>query len=121
MARSTYNPAADIGKVRLLVGDTTPSTAVNTDLEIQAFLDMASQNLRLAAAIALDAAANNAAKLAKIVKLGTLGIDKSSVFKALIIAAEKMRRTASPSPYVSSSDSNFSMTNDGVPGTLDGI
>ena len=54
----TYDLTTDIGKVRLLIGDTdiTPTTdAQFSDEEIQAFLDMASASLLTAAGFALEA------------------------------------------------------------------
>ena len=58
MSTWTYDLATDIGKVRLLIGDTdiVPTTDAHfTDEEITAFLTMASNSIYLAAAMALEA------------------------------------------------------------------
>ena len=52
---TTYNIATDIGKVRLLIGDTNIAAAVFTDEELQVFLTIEGGVINLAAADALEA------------------------------------------------------------------
>lgn len=89
----TYDPATDIGKVRLFcldrgVGDTW----IFSDEEIQAYLSIEYGDVRLAAALALEDIANNKALTEKVKKVGDIelvpGVD---IAKTLIERAESLR------------------------------
>ena len=55
----TYDLTTDVGKVRLLCRDTASATAIFSDEEIQVFLDMEDNVVKLAAAQAMENAASN--------------------------------------------------------------
>ncbi len=98
---ATYDVTTDRGKVRLLIGDTdvTPETdAQFTDAEIDAFLSMASQDLKLAASYALESWASSESGAMKTEKIGdySYGKDSAGVKMAL---AKKYREEANSTPY----------------------
>lgn len=86
-----YDPATDIGKVRLLVDDRDPANLMFKDAEIQAFLDLESDNIRLAAARALETMATNQVMILKRIKLLDLETDGSVVARELRALAKQFR------------------------------
>lgn len=88
----TYDPSTDLGKVRLLARDTVQASALFTDAEIQALLDLQSGNVKLAGADALDAVADNQVLLLKKVKVGDIGTDGPAVADALRQSALRLRK-----------------------------
>ena len=88
----TFDPSTDLGKVRLIIGDTTEATAMFEDASIEAFLAMAEDgDVRLASAVALDTIASNQALLLKKVKVGDISTDGPAVAKALREHAQALR------------------------------
>jgi len=65
----TYDPSTDIGKVRLLIGDTNSSDRLLLDSEIQFFLDQSSGELYAAAIAACYAIAGKFARSADFTNL----------------------------------------------------
>lgn len=66
----SYVLSTKVGKVRLLIADTAESSAIFEDEEIEAYLSMASNDINLAGAKALESICADKAKLAKKVKVG---------------------------------------------------
>ena len=89
----TTDPTTLIGKVRLLIADTDPANFSFEDAEIQAFLDMEDDNLRVAAASAIVSLTADRAKLAKVVQLGRYQTQHQAVADLLRIA-ERLRDDA---------------------------
>jgi len=92
----TFDVETDAGKVRLLITDTDSDNAIFTDAEINAFLSMTKVNdendVRLAAAQALDTIATSEALVQKRIKLLDLSTDGPSVAKELRERAKDLRR-----------------------------
>lgn len=89
----TIDYTTDIGKIRLLVGDTA-TTAIFSDTQYNAFLAVEGDDIRLAAAQALDAIASSKAMLARKAKIGNLSLDETSVAKELRERASSLREQA---------------------------
>ncbi len=88
---SSYDPGTDAGKVRLLIADTDRTSPVFQDNEITAFLALAGDDVRLAAAQALDVMANNMAMVLKVIKTLDLSTDGAATAKALRDGAQVLR------------------------------
>ncbi len=83
--------------VRLLcsdVGGEDKASFIFTDEEIEAFLLLSEQNVRLAAAEALRTIAANEAQVSKRIKFLELSTDGPAVAAALIKAAESLEQKA---------------------------
>ena len=92
----TYDLTTDIGKVRLLIGDTdiTPTTdAQFTDEEIQAFLDMGGSVL-MGAAKALEAWAATITDSLKSEKIGDYSYTKDDAGKKMALADKYAKQDA---------------------------
>ena len=91
MSTWTYDITDNIGKVRLMIGDTdiVPTTDAHfSDEEIQVFLTMASSSVYLAAAMALEAwAATETANLDSE-KIGDYMFTRGAVNKKLTLAKQ---------------------------------
>lgn len=93
----TYDPTTSRGQVRLIIGDTDTDTVANqlfTDAEVDAFLSMEDDVVKLAAAQALETIASRQALLQKKVKIGDLSTDGPAVAKALREHAAQLRASA---------------------------
>jgi hypothetical protein len=91
----TYDPTTDRGRVRLLIRDTHTDDAaaqIFTDEEVDAFLAIEGDNIRLAAAQALDTMASNEAIVLKVVRIGDLSTNGAQVADALRKHAAELRR-----------------------------
>jgi len=92
----TYDVNADRGKVRLLITDVDKNNPIFQDDEIDAFLAMTQVNgendIRLAAAQALDTIASSEALVQKRIKLLDLSTDGPAVAKELRERAKELRR-----------------------------
>lgn len=88
---SSYDPGTDAGKVRLLIADTDRTDPVFDDNQITAFLDLADDDVRLAAAYALDVIANNMAMVLKVIKTLDLSTDGAATAKSLRDGAQILR------------------------------
>ncbi len=87
----TYDPTTDAGKVRLLVRDTNTSDHFFTDAEIDAFLTLGDNDVRLAAAEALDTIATDEALVLKVVRILHLQTDGAKLAATLFTRAERLR------------------------------
>jgi len=90
---NTYDPGTDVGKVRLFCQDRgTGGTWIFSDEEIQAYLSLESNDIRLAAAQALEDIANNQALTDKVKQVGEIqlvpGVD---IAKVLMNRASSLR------------------------------
>jgi hypothetical protein len=83
----SYDPTTLIGETRLYYQDTDYTNLVFQDAEVQVFLNRSNGSPMLAAALALDTMANNAAANADIIKLGSFS-DNS------MVTAEALRQRA---------------------------
>lgn len=90
----TYQPGTSRGRVRLLISDVDQTTATFTDEEIDTFLTLEDDDVRLAAAQALDTIASNEALVSKRIRLLDLQTDGPAVAKALRERAGELRRQA---------------------------
>jgi len=83
-----------IGQVRLLIPDTNESLLLLTDEQIEAFLTLESDNVRLAAALALETIASSEALVSKKIRDGDLQTDGPAVAKELRERAKELRAQA---------------------------
>lgn len=85
---STYDLATVIGKIRLLIGDTSTTVALLEDNEITAFYTMAG-TVYGAASLALMRIANDKSLVGKAIKAGNYSEDASKFVDMLINQADK--------------------------------
>ena len=83
--------ATDVSKVRLLINDVDGENRIFSDDEINVFIEFEGDNLRLAAAQALDAIASNEALVSKRIRTLGLSTDGPAVAKALRDHADRLR------------------------------
>lgn len=80
-----------LSQVRLLIADTNPDKPVFSDAEIQAFLDMESGVVKLAAATALLTIARDEALTSKVIKDRELTTDGAKLAAELRANAKALR------------------------------
>lgn len=90
----TYDVASLAGQVRLLIGDTVSTDPLFQDDEIAAFLDIEEQDIRLAAALALDAMAANQVMVLKVITQNGVSTNGAAVAQALRAQAKTLRDQA---------------------------
>lgn len=93
----SYDPTTPRGQVRLLIHDTDVDNADNQffqDAEIDAFLTLNGQNVRLAAAQALDSLAADQAMTLKVIRVLDLQTDGAAVARELRQQAHSLRAQA---------------------------
>ena len=90
----TYIPGTPIGLVRLLCTDRDPDNEIFSDEEIAVFLDLNGQDVRLAAADALDQIAASQALILKYIEVNGLKTNGQAVANALHQQAESLRARA---------------------------
>lgn len=90
----SYLPTTDIGKVRMLVPDRVEASAIFSDEEIQAYLDMNDSNVRRAAAEALETIASDEAMTLKVITTLDLSTNGASTSDALLKRAALLRQQA---------------------------
>ena len=90
----TYVPGTPIGTVRLLCTDRDPDNEIFSDEEIGVFLSLNEQNVRLAAADALDQIAASQALILKYIEINGLKTNGQAVANALHQQAESLRAQA---------------------------
>lgn len=88
---ATYDPTTNPGLVRLLISDVDTTNPTFEDSEITAFLGLAADNVRLAAAYALDTIASNEVLVQKRIKLLDLTTDGPACAKELRAHAKALR------------------------------
>lgn len=90
----TYDPLTPLGQVRLLSFDSDDSNAIFTDAEITALLGLNGQDVRLAAAQAVDILAANEAYVQKVVKIADTWTQGDKTAVSLQAYAKELRRQA---------------------------
>jgi len=90
----TYDPETDSGKVRLLCTDRDPDHEIFSDEEIGVFLSLNEQDVRLAAAQALDQIAASQVLILKYIEVNGLRTNGQAVANALHQQAESLRAQA---------------------------
>ena len=103
---ATYDISTDIGKVRLLISDTSTTAAHFTDDEIQFFLSLYPGSYRLPAAQALEAWASSLAQNADSERIGDYSYTKKQV-QNMIVLAEKLRNTENTQPAMDWAEMDF--------------
>jgi hypothetical protein len=88
------DPTTDIGLVRLLCTDLSETDPLFTDAQIQAFLDLEGDSVKLAAAQALDTIASNEALVSKAIRTMDLQTDGPAVAAELRARAKELRDQA---------------------------
>jgi hypothetical protein len=89
----TYDLGTDIGRVRLMIGDTSPINGKRlfSNEEIDAYLDMYESSIRLASAAALDTIASSEALLRKKIGTSEFSIDAPAVAREIRNHAKQLR------------------------------
>lgn len=90
----SYDLATDIGKTRLLIPDRVEASAIFTDEELQAFLDLNDGNTRRAAAEALEMIASDEAMTLKVITTLDLSTNGASTSAAILERARLLRSQA---------------------------
>lgn len=98
------------GKVRLLLNDVDESAFVFSDAEVDAFLSMEGQNVKRAAAQAIDTNADNEALASKVLKDHQLSTDGAKVADSLRKRAAELRRQADTDDAASDDSAFFEVT-----------
>ena len=101
----TYDTSTDIGKIRLLISDTSLISAHFTDEELQVFLDLEGSVI-LAAAAALEAWAAHLSESAASEKIGDYAYTKKSAENKLDLAA-RYRENDANAPALDWASFNF--------------
>lgn len=91
---ATYDLSTDVGKVRLLISDTDIGSAVFDDDELEAFLAMRGDNVKLAAASALRALGGNAVFVRGKLRMLDLSTDAPAESEALAKLADRYEAEA---------------------------
>lgn len=89
----SYDPATDIGKIRLIISDKDEQHVIFQDEELQAYLDMTG-DVRRAAADALESMASNQAMVLKVIRTLNLSTDGAATARALREHAKNLREQA---------------------------
>lgn len=81
-------------RVRLLIRDTDPDTAIFQDEELDVFLNLVESNIYRAAALAYDTIAGNEAYVQKVMRTLDIQTDGAKLAEALRAQAARWRATA---------------------------
>ncbi len=107
----TYNLTTEAGKVRLLITDTDYTNPIFEDNEIDVFLSFTAvdgtNDINLAAAVALETIAASEALVQKKIKLLDLTTDGPAVATSLRAAAKLLREQSDNESYVDWSEMNL--------------
>lgn len=90
----TYDVSSDRGKVRMLIPDSSATSYVFEDAEIDAFLFLEDSDVRRGAALALETLASNEALVLKVIKVLDLQTDGAKTADALLKRAGLLRGQA---------------------------
>lgn len=90
----TLDETTDIGAVRMIIQDVDVEQAMFSDAGIRKLLGMNDDDVRLAAAAALDIMASSQAMILKVIRTLDLSTDGASVARALREHAAQLRRDA---------------------------
>jgi hypothetical protein len=90
----TADVTTDVGKVRLLIQDMDEDNPIfPDDAQIEAFLEIEGDTVKLAAALALESIAGNRALVLQVITLLDLRTDGQKVAQALLDTAKRWRET----------------------------
>ncbi len=107
----TYNLTTEAGKVRLLITDTDSTNPIFEDREIDVFLSLTavdgSNDINLAAAVALETIAASEALVQKKIKLLDLTTDGPAVAASLRVSAKILREQSDNESYIDWSEMNL--------------
>ena len=109
----TYDITTNRGKVRLIIGDTSTTACIFSDLEIDTFLSMHSGNINLAAAEALGAWAAKYATAPDSEKIGDYAYTQKIIANMNKLKKELEEKDAS-TPILEISEMDLAETPDGV-------
>lgn len=98
MAEFTYDPATPLGKTRLFCLDTSRESFIYSDTELQVMLDTFQGSPMLAAAMAIDLFATDAAKVAIATKNDNQSTDPTKMPELLAARAKTLRSLATSDP-----------------------
>ena len=116
---ATYDITTTRGKARLLAADTDTANYLFDDAEWDYFLTLAEDDPALAAALALEAAATDAAKIAVIFRNESQTTDPTKVPELLMARAKALRAQAGTT-LVGDRLQIFALdTSEAIPGNLD--
>ena len=87
----TFVLSEDVGKVRLMIPDSKEATYLFEDEEIEAFLTIEGESLKLATALALETIASNEALVLKVIRTLDIATDGAKVSDALLKRAKALR------------------------------
>lgn len=90
----TFDVSTAVGRVRLLIPDRTADDPLFTDTELTALLDLEGDDVRGAAALALETIAADQVLTLKVIKSLDLQTDGAKVSDALLKRAELLRAQA---------------------------
>lgn len=90
----TYDVTTDRGRVRMLIPDSSSTSYVFEDNEIDAFLALEDNDVRRGAALALETLASNEALVLKVIKVLDLQTDGAKTADALLKRAGLLRGQA---------------------------
>lgn len=113
----TYVISTDRGKVRLLLNDVDQDTAVFTDDEIDAFLALEGDNVKRAAAQAIDTNADDQALASKVLRTQDVTTDGAKVADALRKRAAALRAQADKDDDESDDSAYFEVIDFGCGGS----
>jgi hypothetical protein len=91
VGEDTYDPATPVGQVRLLINDTDVTDPVFSTTDLQAFLVLEGDVVKLAAAQALDVIADDEALTSKAIRTQDLQTDGAKVADSLRKRAAALR------------------------------
>lgn len=91
----SYDVGTPAGQVRLLATDTSANNPIFGDREINAFLGLEGDNIKRAAALALETIAASEVLTLKVIKLLELQTDGAKTTEALLKRAGLLRAQAS--------------------------
>jgi hypothetical protein len=100
----TYVATTSRGQVRLLIPDRTDTGHLFEDAEIDAFLSMEANVVKLAAAAALETIASDNAMVLKVIRLLDLTTDGAKTSDALLKRAGLLREQAAAEDYTGGID-----------------
>lgn len=86
--------ATNIDSVRLLIADLDPGNQLFTDVQLALFLTIEGDNVKRAAASALDAMATSEAMVSKVIKDRSLSTDGAKLADAIRKHAAQLREQA---------------------------
>lgn len=127
VANAPYTLATPLGQTRFHAADTAVDPdpeldgTIFSDAELTYCLSLSGQNPMLAAAMALEAASTDAAKISVMVMGGDERLDRRQVATELAARAEKLRVLAGLAPAVDAPDAVFTTDSENglVAGTMD--